>query len=156
LSFVIVSADPARVTTDLRDLRGAISLALRTLRETPEELLQVLPLAPLTPQRVMRKLAEVAYGYTDVGCSAMGDVDPVVGRPDGTDADQVFIRGGRQRFTPESFDRPRGMLVASGRIRGRIFITVVAYQLDGNASKRELGKFAAQTLSEFGLTGTID
>jgi hypothetical protein len=156
LSFVIVSADPARVTTDLRDLRGAIGQALATLRETPEELLQVLPLAPLTPQRVMRQLAEVAYGYTDVGCSAMGDIDPAVGRPDGTDADQVFIRGGRQRFTPESFDRPRGMLVASGRIRGRIFITVVAYQLDGNASKRELGEFAAQTLSEFGLTGTID
>lgn len=156
LSFMIVSADPAQVTTDLSALRKTISQALQTLRETPEELLQVLPLAPLTPQRVMRKLAEVAYGYTDVGCSPMGDIDPVVGRLDGTEADQVYIRGGRQHFTQESFDRPRGMLVASGRIGGRIFITVVAYQLDGRASKRDLGEFAAQTLSDFGLTGTID
>lgn len=156
LSFVIFSADAARVTTDLSDLRGEISQALRTLRETPEELLGVLALASWTPQRVMRKLAEVAYGYTDVGCSAIGDMDPMVGRADGTDADQVFLRGGRQRVTQESFNRPRGLLVASGRIGGRIFITVVAHQLDGKASKGDLAEFAAHTLSEFGLTGTID
>lgn len=156
LSFVIVSADPARVTADLSDLRGAIGQALQTLRETPEELLQVLALAPWTPRRVMRKLAEVAYGYTDVGCSAIGDMDPAVGRPDGTDAEQVFLRGGRQRLTQESFDRPRGVLVASGRIRGRIFITVIAHQLHDTASKDDLAEIAAQTLSEFGLNGTID
>ncbi len=156
LSFVIVTADPARVTTDLTGLRGAIRQALQTLRETPEELLHVLPLTPLIPQRVMRKLADVAYGYTDVGCSAMGDIDPAVGRPDGTDADQIFIRGGRQRLTARSFNRPRGILVASGRIGGRVFITIVAYQLDGEASKSDLDKIAAQTLSDFGLNGAID
>lgn len=156
LSFVIVSADPSQVATDLSDLRGTISQALRTLRETPEELLGVLALTPLIPQRVMRKLADVAYGYTDVGCSAFGDIDPAVGRPDGTDADQIFIRGGRQRWTQQNFDRPRGMLVASGRIGGRIFITLIAYHVDGTTSKHDLGELAAYTLSEFGLTGTID
>jgi hypothetical protein len=156
LSFVIVSVDPAQVTTDLRDTRGAISQALQTLRETPEELLQLLSLVPFTPKRVVRRLADVAYGYTDVGCSNIGDIDPVVGRPDGADADHVFMRGLRQRFTQKSFDRPRGIYLGSGRIRGRIFITVVAYQLDGNDAKRDLHELAAHTLADFDLTGVID
>ncbi|CAG6855279.1 hypothetical protein PICSAR240_00953 [Mycobacterium avium subsp. paratuberculosis] len=116
----------------------------------------MLPLAPLTPKRVMRKLAHVAYGYTDVGCSAIGELDPAVGRPDGTDADHVFIRGVRQRFTRQNFDRPRGIFMVSGRIRGRMFITIVAYQLEGRDSKHHLHELVAQTLSEFDLTGTID
>jgi hypothetical protein len=47
-------------------------------------------------------------------------------------------------------------LLVSGRIGGRIFITVVAYQLDGKNSKRDLRELAAHTLSEFDLTGVID
>ena len=156
LSFLIVSVDPAQVTTDLRDTRGAISQALQALRETPEELLQVLSLAPWTPKRVMRRLADVAYGYTDVGCSSVGDIDPAVARPDGTDADHVFMRAARQRYTLQSFDRPRGIYVGLGRIGGRIFITVVAYQLDGEDPKRDLCELAAHTLSEFDLTGAIE
>jgi hypothetical protein len=156
LSFVLLRIDPAQAATDLRDIRGAIGQALQTLRATPEELLQLLALAPLTPKRVMRKLADVAYGYTDVGCSSLGDIDPSVGRADGTDADHVFIRGVRQRFTQQSFDRPRGILTVSGRIGGQVFIAVIAYQLDGKDSKDELRELAARTLSEFGLTGVID
>jgi hypothetical protein len=156
LSFVLLRIDPAQAATDLGDVRSAIGQALKTLRATPEELLQLLALAPLTPKRVMRKLADVAYGYTDVGCSSIGDIDPSVGRADGTDAEQVFIRGVRQRFTQQSFDRPRGILTVSGRIGGQVFIAVVAYQLEGKDSKDELRELAARTLSEFGLTGVID
>ena len=156
LSFMLLRVDPAEAATDLRDVRSAIGQALKTLRETPEELLKLLALAPLTPKPVMRKLADVAYGYTDVGCSSIGDIDPAVGRADGTDADRVFIRGVRQRFTQHSFDRPRGILTVSGRIGGQVFIAVVAYQLDGKDSKDELRELAARTLSEFGLTGVID
>lgn len=156
LSFVLLRIDPARAATDLGDVRKAIGQALKTLRATPEELLQLLALAPLTPKRVMRKLADVAYGYTDVGCSSIGDIDPSVGRADGTNADLVFIRGVRQRFTQQSFNRPRGILTVSGRIGGQVFIAVVAHQLDGRDSKDELRELAVRTLSEFGLTGMID
>jgi hypothetical protein len=156
LSFVIVSVDPTQATADLGDIRGAVSEALQTLRETPEELLRLLPLAPLTPKRVMRRLTDVAYGYSDVGCSNLGDIDRAVARPDGTDADHVFLRGVRQRFTRRSFDRPRGIFLVSGRIRGQIFITVAAYRLDGKDSRRDLRELVAQTLSEFELTGKID
>jgi hypothetical protein len=156
LSFVIVSVDPAQATTDLRDIRSTISEALQTLRETPEELLQLLPLAPLTPKRVMRRLTNAAYGFTDVGCSNLGDIDPAVRRPDGTDADRLLLRGVRQRFTQKNFDRSRGIYLVSGRIGARISITVVAYQLEGKDSKRDLRELAAHTLSEFELTGAID
>ncbi|MDI3314314.1 MAG: hypothetical protein QJR12_08555 [Mycobacterium sp.] len=160
LSFVIVDVEPARVTTTLREVRGAISRELQTLRETPEELLGLLALSPFTPKRVARKLAETAYGYPDVGCSNLGDLDPAVGRPDGTDADRVFIRGLRQQLTPQGFERPRGILLVSGRIGAKIFITVVAYHLAAKnptpGAEPNLRELAAHTLAEFGLTGVID
>ncbi len=37
-----------------------------------------------------------------------------------------------------------------------MFITIVAYQLEGRDSKHHLHELVAQTLSEFDLTGTID
>jgi hypothetical protein len=40
--------------------------------------------------------------------------------------------------------------------RGKIFITVIAYYLDGKNSKSDLTEFAEQTLSEFDLTTTIN
>ncbi|MBS4726888.1 hypothetical protein MSM1_00390 [Mycobacterium sp. SM1] len=160
LSFAIVEVEPATVTACLRDVRGAIGRALQTLRETPQEVLGLLPLSPFTPKRLARKLAATAYGYTDVGCSNLGDLDPAVARPDGTDADRVFIRGLRQHVTQEGFERPRGILLVSGRLGGQIFITVVAYHLAGNNSVRDarpdLRELAAHTLAEFGLAGVID
>lgn len=156
LSAVNVSVDLTQVTTDLRDTRGAIKRALQTLRETPEEVLQLLPLAPLTPKWAARRLADVAFGYADVACSNLGDIDPLVGRPDGTDADHVFVRGVRQHVTRQSLARTRGQLfLASGRIGGKIFITAVAYQLGDKNSNRDLRELASHTLAEFDLTGVI-
>jgi len=45
---------------------------------------------------------------------------------------------------------------ASGRINGKVFITVVGYQLGGTNSKHGLRGLAPQTQAEFDLTGTID
>jgi hypothetical protein len=107
----------------------------------------------------VRRLADVAFAYADlpVGCSNLGDVDPAVGRPDGTDADRVFLRLMEQNVTRRSLERTHGQLfLASGRIGGKIFITVSCYQLGGSNSKPGLRGLAAQTLAEFDLTGTID
>jgi hypothetical protein len=159
LSFPNLSVDPARVTTDLRDVRAAIKEALTTLWEVPDERLQLLPLTPLTPKRAVKRLADVAFAYADlpVGCSNLGDIDPVVACPDGSDADHVFLRLVEQDVTRQSLERTRGQLfVASGRIGGKIFITVAGYQLSGNNSKPDLRDLAAHTLAEFDLTGAID
>jgi hypothetical protein len=46
--------------------------------------------------------------------------------------------------------------LASGRIGGKIFITVVGYRLGAKNSKPDLRELAAQTLAEFDLTGAMD
>jgi hypothetical protein len=156
VSFADVSVDPTQVTTDLSGVRAAIKQALRTLREAPDESLQILPLTPLTPKRAVRRLADVLFAFADlpVTCSNIGDIDPVAGRPDGTDADCVFVRGVDQHVTRQILEQK--FFLGSGRIGSKIFITVVAYQLDGKNSKPDLRELAAHTLAEFDLTGAID
>ena len=46
--------------------------------------------------------------------------------------------------------------ICSGRIGGKVVITVVGYQVGGKNSKADLRKLAAHTLAEFDLTGEID
>ncbi|EUA32947.1 hypothetical protein I553_8971 [Mycobacterium xenopi 4042] len=83
VSSARVSVDPERVTTDLRDTRAAIKQALRTLRETPEESLQLLPLAPFTPKRVWKRMSDAMSADPDLSvfCSNLGDLSSVVNRP---------------------------------------------------------------------------
>ena len=159
LAFADVTVDPASVTTDLSSVRAAVKQTLKTLRETPDESLQLLPLTPLTPKRAVRRLAEVAFGYDElpVGCSNLGDIDPAVACPDGAAADEVFIRLVEQHTTRASVARTRGVLyVASGRIVDKVFLTVAAYQPDRKNSKSDLRQLAARALAEFELVGAID
>lgn len=159
LAFAGVTVDPAGVTSDLGGVRAALKQTLTTLRETPDESLQLLPLTPLTPKRAVRRLAEVAFGYDElpVGCSNLGDIDPVTACPDGSEADQVFIRLVEQHTTRASLQRTRGVLyVASGRIVGKVFLTVAAYQAGRQNFKSHLRQLAARTLAEFELVGAID
>lgn len=159
LSFASFAVEPTRVTADLRDVRAAIKQALRNLREVPDESLRLLPLTPLTPKRAVKRLADLAFVYADlpVGCSNLGDLDPAVGRPDGNDADQVFLRLREQRVTRGSLERSHGQLfLGSGRTGNKVFITVVGYQPGNADSKAALRGLATQTLTEFDLTGTID
>jgi hypothetical protein len=156
VSFASIDVDPTQVTTDLSGVRAAVKQALRTLREAPDESLQILPLTPFTPKRAVRRLGDVLFAFADlpVTCSNIGDIDPVAGRPDGTDADCVFVRGVDQHVTRQILEQK--FFLASGRIGSKIFITVVAYQLDGKNSKPDLRELAAHTLAEFDLTGVID
>ena len=156
LSFTSIDVDTTTVTTDLAGVRAGIKGALTALRETPDESLQTLPLTPLTPKRAVRRLADVLFAFPDlpVTCTNIGDVDPVVGRPDGTDADHVFARGVDQRVMRRILGQK--FFLGSGRIGDTIFITVVAYHLNGSNSKPDLRELAAHTLAEFDLTGEID
>lgn len=155
LSFTSIGVDPARVTTDLSQVRGAIRLALKTLRESPDESLELLPLTPLTPKRAVRRLGDVLFAFADlpVTCTNIGDIDRTVGCVDGTEADVTFARGVDQKVTRELVEQK--FFLGSGRIGGKVFITVIAYHLDGTNSKPKLSEFAAQTLAAFDLTGTI-
>jgi hypothetical protein len=158
-SIAVATVDPTRVTTDLSGARVAIKEALKTLKETPDETLQLLPLTPFIPKRAVKRGSDVVFGFADlpVSCSNLGDVDPVVARADGTDAEYVMLRGVDRHVPRHVLERRGGLLtVLAGRIGGKISITVVAYQPGAQNSKPHLRGMAADTLAEFGLTAVID
>jgi hypothetical protein len=162
LSFVSIEVDPTPVTTDLRDIRIAQGKAFRAQRQAPEESAEISALAPLVsflPKRVLRRSIDAAFAYDDlpVGCSNAGDVDPALGRPDGTEASQALARGGEQHVTRKHFGRTRGQLTAwAMRFGSKVCITVGAYQPGGQNTKPALRDLVKQTLAEFDLTGVID
>ena len=159
MSFACVSVDPTRVTTDLHDVRAAIKQALRTLRETRDESLQLRWLTPFAPKRALKRLrdARVADPERPVICSNIGDLSSVVCRPDGTDAEYSAGRAIWQHETRQWLERRGGQMdLYSGRIGGKVFITVVAYQPGAENTKAALRELAAHTLAEFDLTCEID
>ena len=158
-SLATIALDPTQVTTELSDARVVIKRALTDLRESPDETLQLLPLTPFIPKRAVKRGSDVVFGFDDlpVSCSNLGEVDPVVARADGTDAEYVMLRGVDRHVTRQFLERRGGLLtVLAGRIGGKISITVVAYQPGTENSKDSLRQLAAGTLAEFGLTGVIE
>ena len=161
VSYARVSVDPTRVTTDLRDTRAAIKQALKTQRETPDESLQLVWLAPFTPKRTLKRAVDLAFADPDrpVVCSNLGDVGSVVGWLDGTHCDYGYARGTRQHATRQSLERTGGQLqLLSFRtpVLGKVFIHVLAYQPGAENTRPALRELAAHTLAEFGLTGEIE
>lgn len=157
--FAPVSLDPTPVTTDLADARIAVRHALKAAREVPDETLQLLPLVPFVPRRALKQVVEQFLGSgaeLPVSCSNLGDIHPAVGRPDGTDAEYVIMRGVDQNVRRADLERAGGQLVVvAGRINGKISIAIVGYQVGAQNSKARLRELTAQTLAEFDLTGEI-
>ena len=91
-------------------------------------------------------------------CSNVGDMPPEMNRPDGTDADYVYIRGLEPGITKSTLESMGGrLLVFSGRGRGKISISVSAYLLGrSNNTKDELREAVSRTLAEFDLNAEID
>jgi hypothetical protein len=158
MSYAKVSVDPTRVTTDLSGARVTIKQALATARETPDPALQILPLTPFIPKRVVQGLADLMFGFGDsaVLCSNLGDLPAEIACADGTPAEYVMLRPVDQGVTRQYIESSGGQLVvAGGRLGGKMSMTVVAYRPGGKNSKQDLRELAAHTLAEFGLTGTI-
>lgn len=156
VALTTVSVDPARVTSDLSDSRLAIRQAIKTLREVPDETFALLPLTPYVPKRAVRRAADVMFGELPVSCSNLGELDPAVGRPDGTDAEYFMLRGVDQNLTREQIERAGGQLVvACVRLGDVLSIGIVSYQPGGTNTKRRLRDLTALTLAEFDLYGEI-
>lgn len=158
LKSVDLTVDPSRVTTDLRELRGdikrAMTFGLRKFRRQE----RVLPLTALVPKAVVRKLASRAVGIADlpVGCSNLGDIDPAAACADGTQADYFSARLVEQNLTEKSHELICGELfLGAGRICGKLFITLRAYQRGTENSRDALAELISRTLADFGLTGEI-
>ena len=92
-----------------------------------------------------------------VTCSNVGDLPPAANRPDGTDADYVFIRPlepGSKKSTLEGMGGQ--LLLGSARSREKIFIRIAAYLPGRPNTKDELREIAARTFAEFDLNPEID
>jgi hypothetical protein len=157
--FAPVNVDPEYVTSDLTDARIAIRQALKTAREVPDPMLELLPIVPLVPRRVLRRVVENFLGTgadRPVSCSNLGDLPPEVGRPDGTAAEYTLIRGVDQNVRRSDIERAGGQLVAvAGRIGGKLTMGIIGYQPGEQNSKPRLRELAARTLAEFDLTGEV-
>jgi hypothetical protein len=159
MSLARVSIDPTRVTTDLRDARAAIKQALSTLRETPDDSLQLASLAPFAPKWALKRVSDGLVAEPDfpVFYSNLGDVGSVVNRLDGTAAEYATARVTAQHETRRWLERMGGqMIVQSLRLPNSFVISVNAYQPGAENTKPALRELAAHALAEFDLTGKID
>ncbi|MDH6244146.1 hypothetical protein [Mycobacterium sp. OTB74] len=159
LSLATVPLDPVTVTTDQTGARGVIRKAFATLREQPDETLQLLPLTPLVPKRLLKRVADgfLGSGELPVSCSNLGDLMPEVTRVDGTAAEYIVFRGIDQGVTGQELEDADGQLVlVSCRVDGKVSIGITGYQAGEKNSKARLAELAEKTLAEFDLTAQIE
>ncbi|WP_447709217.1 wax ester/triacylglycerol synthase domain-containing protein [Mycobacterium sp. C31M] len=158
--LVNLAVDPVKVTTDLTEARAALREGLRVARDVPNEDLKLLPLTPFIPKRVVRKMADVAFGFSTelpVSCSNMGDVPPGLPNLDGTAADFVFLRGIDRVATRHALEERCGLLtVVAGRINGTETLTFAAYAPGAQNTTAWLRTELEQTLAAFELSGVIE
>jgi hypothetical protein len=158
VSMVNITVAPATTTTDLREIRATTKQALIRHRETPDERQTLLPIVPLVPERLIKRMVGVATGGATnvVVVSNLGAAPSAVYRPDGTDAEYAAIRSLYPGLTKETMHQLGGMLsVHSGRVQGQVVVTVAGYQPDGANSSDQLQQRLSDVLSEFSLTATM-
>lgn len=159
VSIANVSFDPVQVTTDLTGPRGAIRDALKTAREVPDEMVELLPLIPFVPKRGIARMANMAFGFTTdvpVSVSNLGDLPADIMMADSTAARYLCFRGVDRQVSRDTLDRRGGLLtVAAGRIGGKVVMTVISYQPGHENTQSGLRQVIADTLGEFGLSGEI-
>jgi hypothetical protein len=156
ITNVDITVDPALAARDLREIRAATKQALIRHREVPDERWALLPVVPLLPQRLVRRLVGLATGgTTNVVSSNLGAAPPAVNRPDGTDADHFAMKSLYPGVTKAIMHRTGGVLaLLSGRTQGRAFVSVLAYQPDRPNSNDDLRQQISSALSDFSLTAT--
>jgi hypothetical protein len=153
-----VSVDPTHLSSDLGEIRVKVKQALADLAETSDKLLAPLPLASMTPKWVARRAAGLGLGATDlpVGCSNLGDLEPVLNCPDGTDADYFSGRLIEPGINKRALERIGGQLyVFSSRVCGKISISINAYLAGRTNSQDALREDISRTFAEFDLTAEI-
>lgn len=158
LGFLVVSVDPTRLSSDLREIRVKIRQSLADLPDTSREMLGPLPLTSFVPKWMARRAVGMGLGAASlpVGCSYVGDLHPQANRADGSDADYAHGRLIEPGISKRTLDRIGGQLfVVSGRVHGKVWIVVNAY-LSGRTNCRDaLREDLSRTFAEFNLTADI-
>ncbi len=160
LTNVDVTVDPAHAATDLGEIHDKITKTILAEMENPDdEFLAPLPLAAMTPRWAARRLARMAAGgdILPVTCSNVGDLSPAANRPDGTEADYVYLRPLEPEIKKSTLEGMGGQLyLGSGRGGGKMSIRISAYLLGWENTKDELREVISSTFAEFDLKAEID
>lgn len=153
-----MTADPDEVVTDLSVVRAAMKKALTESAETSVRMTGPLPLTPLTPRVVLRRLEGMVLSVNSpIGCSNMGDLGAAFAMPDGTAADYVMMRGAEPQITSRVLNRIGGQLVLGGcRASGRVAVSISSWSVGRPNSKEALREVVLKVLADFGLTGTVE
>ena len=157
VTMVDITVDPGPATTDLREIRDATKQALIRHREVPDERRTLLPLVPLLPQRLIKRMVGVATGGATnvVIASNIGAAPSAANRPDGTDADHVALLSRYPGVTKAMMHQLGGLLVVhSARVDRQVFVSVLAYQPDRANSNDELRQHVSSVLGDFSLGAT--
>ncbi|OBJ31951.1 hypothetical protein A5621_21115 [Mycobacterium colombiense] len=151
------TVDPAPAATDLRGIRAATKQALVRSQNEPDARWTLLPLMPLVPERLGKRWVGAATNSAaTVGSSNIGAVDPATNRPDGTDADHFAIRSLSARMTTGMIHQLGGLLsLLSGRMNGRVFVSVVSYIPADVNSDSALRQCISSVLDELSLPSTM-
>jgi hypothetical protein len=156
--FPTVSVDPTHLSSNLGEVRLRFKQTFADLPGITEELLAPLPLTSMTPQWVARRAAGMGLGSAafPIGCSNVGELDPAVNRPDGSEADYASGRLIEPGISKRTLERMGGQLfLVSGRDNRKIWMCINAYLAGRTNSQEALREHAVRTLAEFGLTGKI-
>jgi hypothetical protein len=155
VAMVNVAVDPASATTDLREIRTATKEALIRHRNESDERQDLLPLVPLLPERVTKRMASVATGgATNVVISSnLGEAPSAVQQPDGTDSDYVALLSRYPTVTKSMIDQLGGVLVVhSARTENKAFVSVLGYQPGRPNTNDDLRRELEDALADFALT----
>lgn len=157
LTAVRLAADPSAVADDLTELRAGLKTALSTLSEAHNQLVAPLPLTPMVPKVLARRLEGMVVGGALLGSSNLGDLDPAVNRPDGTDADFFAVRM-NERIDRAHLRRQDGVFfpVVSARLHGKVSVSVGYMNADGTTTAAELLETVRGVFADFGLSGIIE
>lgn len=157
LTAVRLTADPSEVTGDLRGVRAGLKAALSTHGEERNKLVGPLPLTPMVPRVVARRLEGMVVGGNLIGSSNLGLLDPAVNRPDGTDADYFFVRM-TERIDRAHLRRNDGVFfpVVSVRLNHKISIAVGYTNADGSTTAEGLAAVVHGALEDVGLSGIVE
>ena len=157
LTQVSMTVDPDQVCADLTSVRAGLKAALSGLSEARHELLAPLPLVPVVPKALARRLEGMVISTGVIGSSNLGQFDPAVNRPDGTDADFFSVRMA-ENLTGADIRRTGGSFfpVVTGRVNGRIFISIGYTNAEASTTRAELAQSVRETLADFCLSGTVE
>jgi len=158
LTGVSLTLDPS-VANDLGAIRVAVKAALSRLSEVRNLILAPLPLTPFIPRFVADRFQYVLFRSANITCSHAGDLDPATNRPDGSEAEWFYARHARAKeMAGREFLRRAGGLffpVASGRLGGRVYVSVCYANADGSTTAEILTEAVRQVFDEFELPAII-